>query len=139
MPIPLDDVCYNKASIIERALRRVLEEYGNDPQLKNYTHIDAMTLNVERMCQAAIDLAMHIVSRDHLGLPQNSADAFRLLSTAKILTQPVAHSLIAMTGFRNVAIHEYQVMDMSVLHAIGDARWKDLVVFCNELGITIKP
>jgi hypothetical protein len=26
-----------------------------------------------------------------------------------------------------------------VLHAIGDARWKDLVVFCKELGITIAP
>ena len=138
MPIPLDDVCSNKAAIIERSIRRMREEYGKDPRLENYTHIDAMTLNIERACQAAIDLAMHIVSREHLGLPQNSADAFRLLVEAKILSQPIAHSLTAMVGFRNVAVHEYQRMDMSVLHAIGDSRWKDLTAFCEQLGITIK-
>gem|GEM_PF-4046244 len=31
MPILLDDVCYNKAAIIERSIRRALEEYGKDP------------------------------------------------------------------------------------------------------------
>ena len=75
MPIPPDDVCLNKASIIERALRRVREEYSCDPGLTDYTHIDAMTLNIERACQAAIDLAMHVVARDRLGMPQTSPGA----------------------------------------------------------------
>lgn len=138
VPIQLDDICFNKASIIERSIRRILEEYHKDQQLENYTYIDAMTLNVERACQASIDLAMHLVSREHLGIPQNSADAFRLLMIGRIISQPTAQSLIAMTGFRNIAIHEYQQMDMSVLHAIGKTRWKDLVEFCREMGITIK-
>ncbi len=32
------------------------EEYAFNPNLDNYTHIDAMVLNIERACQAAIDL-----------------------------------------------------------------------------------
>jgi len=98
-----------------------------------------MTLNIERACQGARDLAMRIVARDHLGLPQNSADSFRLLAEAHIISPNTAHSLTAMVGFRNVAVHEYQRMDMSVLHAIGDARWKDLVTLCEQLGLTIRP
>ena len=43
--IPPDDICLNKAAIIERALRRIQEEFSLDPSLVNYTHIDAMTLN----------------------------------------------------------------------------------------------
>lgn len=60
MPIEPDDVCLNKAAIMERAIRRLREEYAFDPELTNYSHIDALTLNIERACQAAIDLALHL-------------------------------------------------------------------------------
>ncbi|MBD3315072.1 MAG: DUF86 domain-containing protein [Chitinivibrionales bacterium] len=139
MPIALDDICYNKAAIIERALRRALEEYAMDSALENYTHIDAMTLNIERACQAAIDLAMHLVARDHLGSPQSSADSFRLLQAAGYIRPNTALALSAMVGFRNVAVHEYQQMELSILKKIGDSRWKDLVEYCRELGIEIRP
>ena len=137
MPIALDDICFNKAGIIERSIRRVLEEYSQDSKLENYTHIDAMILNVERACQAAIDLAMHLVARDHLGSPQSSADSFRLLQSVGYINEKTAKAMMAMTGFRNVAIHEYQQMDLVVLHAIGNHRWNDLIAFCSELGLSI--
>jgi uncharacterized protein YutE (UPF0331/DUF86 family) len=82
-----DDICLNKAAIIERALRRMKEEYAADPQLKNFTHIDALILNIERACQAAIDLAMHLVTKNRLGMPQNNAEAFRLLFKAGIIRE----------------------------------------------------
>lgn len=138
MPTISDDVCLNKASIIERALRRILEEFAADHSLTEYTHIDAMTLNIERACQATIDVALHVVARDHLGIPQNSADAFRLLHKSQLLSEPITRSMIAMTGFRNIAIHEYQHMDMSVLRAIGESRWRDFIAFCKELGLVVR-
>lgn len=139
MPIDQDDVCRNKAAIMERALRRMKQEYQADPDLQNYTHIDALILNVERACQAAIDLAMHLVAKKHLGVPQNSADAFRLLSRSGIITQQTAREMISMTGFRNVAIHEYQGLDMEVVHAIAREKWKSLVDLCAETGLKIDP
>ena len=139
MPIPPDDVCLNKAAIIQRALRRVQEEYAADPSLASYTHVDAMTLNIERACQAAIDLAMHLVARDRLGMPQTSADAFRLLRDAGVMSSATAKAMAAMTGFRNVAIHEYQELDLSVLHHIAQSGWRSLVTYCEELGLIIKP
>lgn len=56
MPIQPDNVLLNKAAIIERSLRRMREEYEANLDLDNFTHIDAMILNIERACQAAIDL-----------------------------------------------------------------------------------
>jgi len=73
-----DDVMLNKAAVIERSLRRVLEIHRADPSLQDLLHVDALTLNVERACQAAIDLAIHVVAAKHLGMPQSQADAFRL-------------------------------------------------------------
>ena len=89
--------------LIERALRRVLEECSNNPILDNYTHIDVMTLNIERACQAAIDMALHIVAENHIGIPQSSADAFKLLLQKQIISERTAKTMVAMTGFRNIA------------------------------------
>ncbi len=138
MPIEPDDVIRNKCAIIERSLRRMREEYAADPELSNYTHIDAMILNIERACQAAIDLAMHVVSIKHAGIPQNSADAFILLERSKLLGNTTTKAMVAMTGFRNVAIHEYQDLEMEVLKGIAEREWKSLVEFCKEMGIAIQ-
>lgn len=138
MPIKPDDVVYNKAAIIERSLKRMKEEYSADPDLENYTHVDAMILNIERACQAAIDMAMHIVSITHSGIPQNSAEAFILLSKNKLCSNSTAKSMVAMTGFRNVAIHEYQKIELAILKAIAEKEWKSLVEFCKEMGVLIE-
>lgn len=139
MATPIDDICLNKAAIIERSLRRMRQEYQFNPELNNYTHIDAMTLNVERACQAAIVLAMHLVARDRLGLPQSSAEAFRLLHQAGYVTEEIVRNMTAMIGFRNIAIHEYQQMDMSILKHIVKTRWQSLADYCKALGLSIKP
>lgn len=139
MPIEPDDVCRNKAAIIERSLRRVREEYRADPDLRSYTHLDALILNIERACQAAIDLALHLVAQNHLGMPQNSGDAFRLLQRAGVISEQTARDMVAMTGFRNVAIHEYQGLEMSIVHEIAREKWKTLVTYCRETGTIIQP
>ena len=69
----IDDVVLNKMQIIERCLRRVQEEYGGTPDsLRNFTKQDSIILNIQRACEAAMDLAMHVVAEHRLGLPQSS-------------------------------------------------------------------
>jgi len=139
MPIPPDDVTLNKAAIIERSIRRMREEYAACPGLDNFTHVDALTLNLERACQAAIDLAMHGVAHAHLGMPQSSADAFVLLGRAGRISDATVRAMVAMTGFRNVAIHEYRDLDLGILRTIVEGGWTSLVGFCAEMGTTIRP
>ena len=139
MPIDIDDVMLNKSASIERSLRRALEEFKMDPDLNVYTHIDAFTLNIERSCQAAIDLAIHVCSVYHLGVPQTSADAFRILEKSHMLSKETAKAMVSMVGFRNIAIHEYQQIDLAVLRFIVREGWLSFVRFAAELGIEIRP
>ncbi len=134
-----DNVLLNKAAIIERSLKRMGEDYQQNPALDNYTHIDAMVLNIERACQAAIDAAQHIIARDHLGVPQTSAEAFDLLYKNKILGPSTSKAMIGMTGFRNVAVHEYQALDMEIVRTIATKKYRSLINFCKEIGIKIEP
>lgn len=139
MPIESDDVILSKGGIIERCIRRIHEEYRADPSFSSFTHMDAMILNIERACQAAIDSAMHVIADQKLGIPKNSGDSFTLLHRAGILPKDITERLKAMTGFRNIAVHQYQEIDTEVLDHIAKEGWKDLVAFCTHLGLKIDP
>ncbi len=138
MDIEVDEVMLRKAAVIERSLNRVIEEYKSDPGLESYTHQDALILNIERACQAAIDLAMHLVLKKRLGIPVNSADAFRLLEKSKLISPHNARSMVGMTGFRNIAVHEYQKLSLDIVKNIAQSGWKALELYCSELGLRIK-
>jgi len=137
MPTQPDDVLFNKAAIIERCIRRIKEEYQTCPNLNNYTHIDALTLNIERACQASIDMAMHLTAKQHLGIPQSSAGAFDLLEKASLIDPILCKKLRGMTGFRNIAIHEYEEMDLNILKHIAESGYADFITFCEALGLKI--
>jgi uncharacterized protein YutE (UPF0331/DUF86 family) len=137
--VQLDNISLNKAAIIERCIRRMQYEYNADSTLKNPTHLDALILNIERACQAAIDMAMLRVAKEHLGMPQSSSESFKLLQQAGQLDSVLASRLAGMTGFRNIAIHQYQDIDPDIIHWIMADGWRDLVALCKALGIKIEP
>ncbi len=128
----VDDVALNKAASIERCVRRVREEYGDDPRsLDDQTRQDALVLNLQRACEASIDLAMHLVSRFRLGVPQESRDAFALLAQAKMLTPELTSRLMRMVGFRNVAVHDYQKLSLPIVRSIVENRLGDFLEFAS--------
>jgi len=134
----MDDILLAKAAIIERCLHRVDAEYQNDPErLKNFTHQDAIVLNLQRACQAAIDMAMHIIASEHLGVPSSSAEAFDLLANAGRIDGELAKQLRGMVGFRNIAVHEYQKLDLAILQAVIEQGGDDFSAFCAALGLNI--
>lgn len=137
MPIESDDIILNKIAIIQRAVRRSLEEFNKNPELTTYTEVDALILNLERACQATIDLGMHLISKNRLGIPQSSSDAFRILESNSIISATTAKALIAMVGFRNIAIHEYQKLNLDIIQGIMTRDYLVFEVFCKELGFEI--
>jgi uncharacterized protein YutE (UPF0331/DUF86 family) len=130
----MDDITINKTSIIRRCLVRIAEEFqGNADRLTISTVQDSVVLNLLRACEAAIDLAMHQVAVQHLGIPQNSRDAFDLLSANHIISEASAASMKRMVGFRNIAVHDYQRMQIEILEAILTQHLSDFDVYLREL------
>ncbi len=125
-----DNVMTNKVAIIERCLIRIAEEYDGKPaNLENYTKQDSIILNIQRACEAGIDLAMHIVAIKALGIPQNSRDAFDLLAANSIINDQLNQKLKAMVGFRNIAVHNYQTLDLGIIQGIIERNLQELLLF----------
>ncbi len=124
------DVLYNKTSIIERCLIRVREVYNQDPDnLKDYTKQDSVILNIQRAVEATIDIAMYIVSIKKLGIPQNSRDAFEVLNSSGMIDDSMLEKLKSMIGFRNIAVHNYQNLNLDVLQKVIENHLKDFEEF----------
>jgi len=122
-----DDVSLNKLAIIERCLRRVAEEYRGDPaRLENFTIQDSVVLNVQRACEAAIDMAMHVIAVRRLGVPQDARSAFDILAAERLIERPLAERMKAMVGFRNIAVHDYQQLQVTILQRVVEERLHDL-------------
>ena len=124
------DIVYAKVGIIQRSLRRIKETTAFDPKaLENIDHQDIFVLNLQRAVQATIDLAAHVVASEGLGIPQELKEHFTLLEQSGILVPALAEHLKKMVGFRNIAVHEYQELDVSSLKSILTMNLKDLEDF----------
>ncbi|GGB69628.1 type VII toxin-antitoxin system HepT family RNase toxin [Fictibacillus barbaricus] len=129
-----NDVILNKISIIERCLKRIKEEYADDPKnLDNFTKQDSIILNIQRACEAAIDLGMHVVAEKKLGIPQTSRETFDLLEKNNIITVELAKGLKAMVGFRNIAVHDYQEVNLVIVQKIIEKHLSDFLTFTNQI------
>ena len=115
-----DDVLLNKAATIERCVARAREEYLRDPGsfAQDYTRQDAAILNIQRACVAALDMGQHLVRRDRLGVPQGARDVFALLEWAGAIPSGLSQELQRMVGFRNIAVHDYQKLQLPITVAI---------------------
>ena len=129
-----DDVLLNKVAIIRRCLARIDEEYqGRPDRLEVLVVQDSVVLNLQRACEAAIDLAMHAVATGGLGLPQDARDAFTLLERAGRIDAALRARMQAMVGFRNLAVHEYQKLQLPIVLAILDRHLADFVTFADRM------
>ena len=130
----LDDISLNKAQIIERCIQRIEEEYGDDPaNLNNLTRQDSIILNIQRACEAAIALAMHWVAEKGWGIPNSSREVFELLAEHGVIEAELAGKLKSMVGFRNIAVHDYQKMNLDILKNIIIYHLSDLTEFTKVL------
>lgn len=113
----LDDVLVNKAATVERCVARAREEFDRDPATfaTDFTRQDAAILNVQRACEAVLDMGQHLVRREKLGVPQSARDVFELLSRGQWIDAPLAAALKRMVAFRNIAVHDYQSLLLPIL------------------------
>lgn len=131
----MDDVLVSKATIIKNCLKRIDEEYQNDPAhlSENQTKQDAIILNLQRACVSAIDLGMRMVRIKKLGAPQSSREVFIALAKEKIISEDLSQRMQNMVGFGNIAIHDYQAINLDIVLAILNDHLEDFRKFIKSV------
>lgn len=133
-----DPVILRKAQIIERCVLRIREELADAKDISqiSQTRQDSILLNLERACQGCIDLAMRVVRLKRLGIPAESREAFTLMHRAGLLEAGLHQEMLAMVGFRNTAVHDYQGLNLTIINAIVQSHLDRFLDFAS-VGIRI--
>lgn len=100
---------------------------------EDFTRQDAAILNVTRACEAAIDLANMAIRQHRLGVPADARESFDLLAGARFIDSERAVRLKQMVGFRNVAVHQYQDLNLDIVESVIQRGLDDLLAFAEAL------
>ncbi len=128
-----EDTVAQKVTSLQRCVsqaRLALSTAGPDFK-SNYLHQDAAVLNVIRACEIAIDLANMLIRKRRLGIPSESRDTFATLAREGLLERDLGSRLQKMVGFRNLAVHRYQDLDLDIVQAVIRNSLDDLLAFAQ--------
>ena len=128
----IDNVILNKVDSIKKCTSRINEEFDKDFRT-NLAKQDSVVLNLKRISQATIDIATHIVRVKKLGIPKTSKEVFSLLENFDYISKKTSSNMQKMVGFRNIAVHDYQNLNIEVVIAIVENHLDDFVEFSNEI------
>jgi uncharacterized protein YutE (UPF0331/DUF86 family) len=131
----MNDVMINKIQSIHRCIKRAKEEYqlAGDNFSHDFSRQDAAILNITRACEQAIDLANVVIKIRKLGIPNESRESFALLAKAALISESLSENLQRMVGFRNIVIHQYQNIEVSVIQTVIESGLDDLLLFTDAV------
>ena len=129
------DVLLNKAATIERCVARAREEFAGDAAgfARSNSRQDAAILNIQRACEAALDVGQYLIRRERLGVPQSARDVFALLAQANWIDAALADAMKRMVGFRNIAVHDYQKLQLPIVQAILEKHLGEFLQFTKHI------
>ncbi len=127
------DLVAKKLAMIETYVRE-LDELARPGALRTDVREERFVEHTLQIAiQAALDVASHVVSDLRLGEPRTNRELFALLVRGGVLPEALAERLGSMAGFRNVLVHGYGDLDLTVVEDVVENRTGDLLEFVREI------
>ena len=114
---------------LEEIVPNSLEEYQEDFKTKA-----AFERYLERLVEAAEDLAFLVIKHFNLKSPEEEKEIFEILSHAKIISSNLSDELKRAKGMRNVIAHKYgQIDDGVTFIAAAEEIGRDLRIMIKSI------
>lgn len=78
-------------------------------------------------------MGQHLIRRQCLGVPQSARDVFALLASAGWVEAGLADSMKRMVGFRNIAVHDYQAVQLPIVLDIIRLHLDEFLQFSRQI------
>ena len=89
--------------------------------------------NLIQAIQLCSDISTHIISDAGWDVPGSQAESFETLARKKVIGLQLSRRMIQMAGFRNRIVHEYEKIDLKIVHRVWKKNSKDLDAFCRAV------
>lgn len=92
---------------------------------------DIVSLNLSRAVQLCVDIGTHLIAGMDVPPPDTMGQTFDLLAQVGLLDATLALRLKKAVGFRNIAVHNYDVINWHIVHAIAKGHSQDFSEFAK--------
>jgi uncharacterized protein YutE (UPF0331/DUF86 family) len=113
---------------IEQRLPVSIESFMED-----YDAQDVVVLNITRAVQLSVDIATHILSTHNQVVPQTMSEAFTQLHRQGAISKQTADKMKKSVGYRNVAVHSYDDINLEITYEIAKDHLQDFKRFIKEI------
>lgn len=129
-------VIAKKIDSILRCLNRVQQRLPQTEAdfLRDYDAQDVVVLNLTRAIQMSVDIATHLLAETNQAMPTTMAEAFTYLERSQIIKPETADSMRRSIGFRNIAVHNYDDIDLAITYAIAQRHLDDFLNYLKEVS-----
>jgi len=94
---------------------------------------DIVVLNLSRAVQLCVDMAMHHIALHERPTPQTMGDAFSELARMGAIDEALCVRMRSAVGFRNLAVHNYDAINWSIVFAIANEHLDDFRAFAKAM------
>jgi uncharacterized protein YutE (UPF0331/DUF86 family) len=94
---------------------------------------DIISLNLTRAVQLCVDLAMHTIAHREIPAPETMGAAFDALADNGLISDALASQMKKAVGFRNLAVHNYDVINWHIVHHICSHNLDDFGAFAARI------
>lgn len=131
----MNDSLLAKISVIKNSIKRIKETTNFNPDTldNDFDKQDIFVLNLQRAIQATFDISNIIIKENNLDLPTNYKNTFEILSKYKYIDAPIKEKMIKMAGFRNIAVHNYESLNLDILKSILSHNVSDIQEFYIQI------
>lgn len=125
----------HKLESLRRCIKRVEEKTPpHVSQLIEDQDIqDILVLNLTRAVQLCADIGSHVISESEEPAPTTMGDVFSTLENLGAITSITCKSMRKAVGFRNIAVHNYDVINWEIVYAICNNLIVDFRRFASEI------
>lgn len=121
------DVIEQKLESLRRCVQRVQKKCPRDPDALalDADAQDIVTLNLTRAVQLCVDIGAHLIADGDMPPPDTMGRTFDVLAEAGHIDHGLATRLKKAVGFRNIAVHNYHVIDWHIVHELATRHLDD--------------
>ncbi|WP_394180755.1 DUF86 domain-containing protein [Marinomonas posidonica] len=130
----IPDTIIHKCASIERAVKRIEEVYRTSFHFKNdLTSQESVIFNLQRACQACIDIANATNKHYQMSLPYSADESFELMSEAGLISKTTKCNLQQLNSIKTIAVRDPQHLDANVLAQLIENRLCEFQHFISEV------
>jgi uncharacterized protein YutE (UPF0331/DUF86 family) len=74
-----------------------------------------------------------LIREKHLGIPTESRESFSILAKEKLIDSGLGKKLEKMVGFRNLAVHRYEDLNLDIVEVVIRKNLDDLLEFAQAV------